>query len=95
MLLEAPADAVAGGPAEPRPLPEELTGRLLRAIEARAGRCVADFAVRSWAGRGLVVSGQAHSFYAKQVAQHVAARLTGLPVLSNRIVVSKGRKGMP
>ena len=43
---------------------------------------------------GVVLCGAADSHLAKQVAQHVAASLTGLPVLTNRIRVKPqtGRK---
>jgi hypothetical protein len=89
MPVDAPADALTGGPADPAPLPDELARQLLRVIESRVGRCIADFKVYSWSGRGLIVSGRTHRFFAKQVAQHVAAQVTGLCVFANRIAVSR------
>jgi len=37
---------------------------------------------------GLVLQGQAHSEYARQLAQQVVAEATGLPILTNAIEVS-------
>ncbi|MBX9622601.1 MAG: BON domain-containing protein [Gemmataceae bacterium] len=37
--------------------------------------------------RGLVLEGRAATFYAKQLAQHSAMLVTGLPLLANRIAV--------
>jgi hypothetical protein len=73
------------------PLPDGLDQRLLRAIEARVGQCLADFAVRSMPGQGLVLSGRTHSYFVKQVAQHLAIQITGLRVCANRIEVSRDR----
>lgn len=36
---------------------------------------------------GLILKGRADSFYAKQMAQHVAAQVTGLSIVANRIEV--------
>ncbi len=36
---------------------------------------------------GLVLQGRARSYYAKQMAQHTAMEMTGLPVLANEIEV--------
>ncbi len=37
---------------------------------------------------GLILHGQAHSEYARQLAQQVVAEATGLPILTNAIEVS-------
>jgi hypothetical protein len=37
--------------------------------------------------QGVVLRGHAATYYVKQLAQHTAARLTGLPVLANDIEV--------
>jgi hypothetical protein len=37
---------------------------------------------------GIVLQGVVYSYYAKQLAQHVAMELTGLPVLANEIEVA-------
>jgi hypothetical protein len=39
-------------------------------------------------GNGLILQGHAHSYYAKQVAQHAVMQATNLPILRNDIVVS-------
>ncbi len=36
---------------------------------------------------GMVLEGRATCYYAKQLAQHVAMEVTGLPLLANRIEV--------
>jgi hypothetical protein len=38
-------------------------------------------------GEGLVLKGRAHTFYAKQVAQHEVMKATDLPILKNEIEV--------
>ena len=40
--------------------------------------------------RGVVLEGQAATFYAKQLAQHAAMEVTGLPLRANRIEVCTG-----
>lgn len=37
--------------------------------------------------QGLVLEGCASTYYAKQLAQHAATEVSGLPVLANRIEV--------
>jgi hypothetical protein len=36
---------------------------------------------------GVVLRGQSTTYYAKQIVQHAAMELTGLPVLANEIEV--------
>jgi hypothetical protein len=36
---------------------------------------------------GIVLRGHAHSYYVKQLAQHAAAELSGLPIIANEIDV--------
>lgn len=38
---------------------------------------------------GLVLRGHAHTYYVKQLAQHVVMQATGLPILANNIEVSR------
>ena len=38
-------------------------------------------------GEGLILEGRTNTFYAKQIAQHLASQLTGLCVAANRIEV--------
>lgn len=67
----------------PAPGPVPLDGRTRRRL-------------RGWVQRlelvatdqGLVLHGQAHSEYARQFAEEVVARATGLPVRTNAIEVS-------
>jgi hypothetical protein len=37
---------------------------------------------------GLILRGQAHTYYAKQLAQHVVMKLTWFPIQANEIEVS-------
>jgi len=38
-------------------------------------------------GRGLILRGHAHTYYAKQLAQHAVMEATELPILANEIEV--------
>jgi hypothetical protein len=38
-------------------------------------------------GCGLILTGQARTYYAKQLAQHAVMEATGLPILANEIQV--------
>lgn len=39
-------------------------------------------------GEGLILRGHAHTYYAKQLAQHAVTEMTGLPIVANEIEVS-------
>jgi hypothetical protein len=39
-------------------------------------------------GCGLILTGQARTYYAKQLAQHAVMEATALPILANEIEVS-------
>jgi hypothetical protein len=39
-------------------------------------------------GHGLVLQGHAHTYYAKQLAQHAVMAATQLPIIANEIQVS-------
>lgn len=58
-----------------------------RAVESRAGRQFRGFRIEVVPGLGLVLHGEAASFHAKQLAQHVVAHVTGQAILANRIAV--------
>jgi hypothetical protein len=73
--------ALARGP-RPRPFDP-----LRRAVEARAGRQFRGLRMNVLDGLGVVLDGEAASYHAKQLAQHVVGLLTGQPVLANRIEV--------
>jgi hypothetical protein len=40
------------------------------------------------ADKGLILRGRAHTYYAKQLAQHAVMEATKLPILANEIEVS-------
>jgi hypothetical protein len=39
-------------------------------------------------GQGIVLRGHAHTYHAKQLAQHTVMGMTALPILANEIEVS-------
>lgn len=49
---------------------------------------VADLTVEDHDG-GLILQGWCVSYYAKQVAQHAAMSVTGMPIVANRIEVAR------
>jgi hypothetical protein len=63
-----------------------LARRIEIALFPRVGRHVHDLDVIVRGG-SLILRGQASTYYAKQLAQHVADRVCGLPVLANEIAV--------
>jgi hypothetical protein len=72
--------------------PHPLSGpAALEELEARLRSCLAG-RVRGLSlaalGQGLILRGQARSYYAKQLAQHAVMAMTDLPLLANEIVVS-------
>ncbi len=71
-----------------RPCGGESASPVVREIEARAGRRFHRLRVDVVGGAGVVLHGTTDSYHAKQLAQQVAARVTGLPVLANRIEVT-------
>jgi hypothetical protein len=38
--------------------------------------------------QGIILQGRAHTYYAKQLAQHAVMQATALPILANEIEVS-------
>ncbi len=65
---------------------EMLAHRAAAILLQRWGRRVRDLRVEAQAG-GLVLYGQAASYYTKQLAQHAAAEAGGLPIRTNAIEV--------
>jgi hypothetical protein len=61
----------------------ELEARL----QGRLGGQVRDFRLVV-AAKGLILKGRAHTYYAKQLAQHAVMEATRLPILANEIEVS-------
>ncbi len=56
-------------------------------IQCRLGGHVREFRLVV-VDRGLILRGHAHTYYAKQLAQHAVMEATGLPILANEIEVS-------
>ena len=61
---------------------DQLESRLLN----RSGRQIRNLCVILHPA-GVVLRGQSTTYYAKQIVQHAAMELTGLPVLANEIEV--------
>jgi hypothetical protein len=55
-------------------------------IQCRLGGHVHEFRLVV-VDRGLILRGRAHTYYAKQLAQHAVMEATGLPILANEIEV--------
>ena len=64
----------------------ERLDRLGMRVETQMSGRLRDFRLQ-WAKRGLVLRGQANSYYAKQLAQHAVMNATKLPILHNEIEV--------
>ena len=56
-------------------------------IQCRLGGQIREFRLVV-ADKGLILRGYAHTYYAKQLAQHAVMEATGLPILANEIEVS-------
>jgi hypothetical protein len=69
----------------PQPLTEEE--RLQCLLQKRLGSRIRNLRVQLLP-HGLVLQGRAATFYAKQLAQHVAMELAAVPILANDIEVS-------
>jgi len=61
--------------------------RLESLLRGRIGGQFRDLEIISQ-GNGIVLHGLVHSYYAKQLAQHLAMELTGQPVVANEIEVA-------
>ncbi len=55
-------------------------------VQARLGRRVCSLRVLR-SGNGLILRGQAATYYAKQLAQHAVMEITSVPILANEIEV--------
>jgi hypothetical protein len=55
-------------------------------IQSRLGGHVREFRLVV-VDRGLILRGRAHTYYAKQLAQHAVMDATGLPILASEIEV--------
>jgi hypothetical protein len=56
-------------------------------IQCRLGGHIRDFRLVVME-KGLILRGHAHTFYAKQLAQHAVMETTDLPILANEIDVT-------
>lgn len=65
---------------------EEL-GRVAARVQPRLTGRIHDFVLEMRDG-GIVLRGQASTYYAKQLAQHAVMEATNLPIAANEIVVS-------
>jgi osmotically-inducible protein OsmY len=65
----------------------EVAERIEACVRRRLGGWVRDFQVVIQ-GQGVVLRGRTHTYYAKQLVQHTAMEVGGVPVLANRIEVS-------
>jgi len=63
------------------------------AVEARTGHRLREFRVEVSEGVGVVLYGRADCYYVKQLAQHVVGKVSGLPILANRIAVVLPERG--
>jgi hypothetical protein len=68
-------------------IPPKMTAEEAEALlKQRLGSRVLDLRVRIHED-GIALQGTAYSYYAKQLAQHGAMRIFGLPILANEIEV--------
>lgn len=72
------------------PMPHSLTATELEdyqtSIRRYLGSRVCDLQLESHDG-GIVLYGWSRSYYGKQLAQHIAQTMTGMPIIANNIEV--------
>jgi hypothetical protein len=56
-------------------------------VQCRLGEQVREFRLVV-VDKGLILRGRAHTYHAKQLAQHAVMETSGLPILANEIEVS-------
>jgi hypothetical protein len=69
-----------------RPITDEVAGQIESAVRDRLIGWVTDFRVLL-RDRGMVLTGCTHSYYAKQLVQHLALTASRLPLVANEIQV--------
>jgi hypothetical protein len=69
------------------PTTADGTTELETHIQCRLSGQVYDFRLVV-TGMGLILRGRAHTYYAKQLAQHAVMQATGLRILANEIEVA-------
>ena len=75
----------SGKPSAALPKPSEVE-QLEARVQSRLMGRVRDLRLL-WRGGGLVLQGDAPTYYAKQLAQHAVLEATALPLLANEIQV--------
>lgn len=65
---------------------EEYLESLEALVQRRLGGRVRDLRIRV-RGSGVILQGRASTYHAKQLAQHAAMELSGLPIVANDIQV--------
>jgi hypothetical protein len=73
-------------PVGPAALPAEVE-RLETLVQSRLHGRVRNFRVVVRGG-GVILTGQSHTYYVKQLAQHAVLEASALPILANEIQVS-------
>ena len=81
------------GPADARPAAADA-GQLEARVRARLVGRVRNFRL-SWRGDGLVLQGQAPTYYAKQLAQHAVLESTSIRITAKEIEVRGPRPPRP
>ncbi len=66
---------------------DELVERITAGVRRRVGGWVRDFQVQIH-DEGLILRGWTRTYYAKQLVQHTAMEVGGLPILANRVEVA-------
>jgi hypothetical protein len=70
-----------------RVLSQEGVDRLTSQVQRRLGSRVRHLRLVVQ-GPGLILRGRAQTYYAKQLAQHAAMQVSGLPIVANEIEVT-------
>ncbi len=76
-------------PGDSRPnavMSQEDLDRLVAQVQHELSGRLRDFRLKR-RGDGVILMGRAGSYYAKQLAQHAAMEITGLPIHANEIEV--------
>jgi hypothetical protein len=72
--------------AEREAVPRETLARIDQHVRSRLAGLLRDFQL-VFRDNGLVLRGHAHTYYAKQLAQHAVMQASSLPIHANEIEV--------
>jgi hypothetical protein len=72
--------------AETDTAPRETLARIEEHVRSRLAGLLRDFRL-AFHDNGLVLRGRAHTYYAKQLAQHVVMAASSLPIRANELEV--------